>query len=142
MNERSRLVSPESKFMYVMAADPIAWCRAGLGNGRFYDKQKHEKLVWGLTIAQQHGDRPQYEKPLHLNAQFTFRIPKTHYKKRDVMMGTPMPYTPDLDNLLKFICDVCSSGVLYRDDALVSSVSSRKIWGDEGRTEFSFTEIE
>ena len=141
MNDESRLISSESKFMYSMVGDPIAWCRAGLGNGRFYDKQKHEKLVWGITISQQHGDRPMFVKPLHLNATFYFRIPKTHYKKRDEMMATPMSYTPDLDNLLKFICDCCS-GVLYKDDAIVSSVSSRKIWNDIAKTEFSFTEMD
>lgn len=128
-------------YKFTIPGDPIAWCRAGMGKGRFYDKQKHEKLVCGITVSQQFGLSELLVKPLHLDATFYFRIPKNHFKKKDEMRGTPMPYTPDLDNLLKFICDSCM-GVLYKDDSLVTSVSSRKIWGEESKTEFSFTEIE
>ncbi len=127
-----------SEYKYVLRGVPIAWARAGLCKGKFYDKQKHDKLVLGIEIERQHGAAPLLKGPLVYRATYYFKIPKSHYKKQEQMMGTPMIYVPDRDNLDKFIADLCKS-IVYDDDRTIWFAESKKVWWDEDKTEFSFS---
>jgi Holliday junction resolvase RusA-like endonuclease len=54
-------------------------------------------------------------------------------RKKDAKDGTPHQQTPDLDNLLKGLCDAVRA-----DDERVWRLGSlRKIWGRRGRIEIS-----
>jgi len=121
---------------YVIEADPVPWARAGVCRGRFYDKQKHDKLVWGLLIEKQHGNAPLFVGPLAFDITFYFQIPRSHHKKRDEMFHAYHFIRPDVDNCAKFLMDICT-GILYKDDSSIASQRVNKVWGDEGRIEFS-----
>lgn len=125
---------------YIIQGNPVAWARAGISGGRLYDTQKHIKLVMGITIRNQHGNRPQFEGPLILEATFYMPIPK-RIKDKSTWEGKPMKSKPDTSNLLKLIEDCCT-GVLYKDDAIIYKIIAERIYGQHPRTEFIFREAE
>lgn len=125
------------EYKIVLLGRPIAWARAGLSNGRFYDKQKHDKLRLGIEVANQWGDRPLLVGPIEYHATYYFKIPNSRSKQRLNLMGTPMLFDPDRDNLDGFYYDLCK-GICYHDDNLIWTGTSKKIWWDEDKVEFSF----
>lgn len=57
------------------------------------------------------------------------------------LVGKPHSVKPDLDNLLKWVCDT-GSGVLWKDDSQISKfLAVEKIWGSEDKTCIYFEEI-
>lgn len=130
---------PEVEFIrYVIMGNPIPLARARSFRSRVYDSQKQAKLLQGLSLQQQHGDREMYTGALHLEIEFYLYIPKAYQKKN--IINKPHACKPDLDNLIKFTVDV-ATGILYHDDSLIASISSKKLYDDVPRTEFYLREI-
>lgn len=124
--------------VYVIKGDPTPLARPRFRNSTVYDKQKEIKLIAGIHLRAQHNERPLLEGPLHLDATFFMKMPiKARPKK---MSDRPHIARPDLDNLIKYILDVCNKVVL-RDDCCVCSITARKCYSSEPRSEFSFTTI-
>jgi Holliday junction resolvase RusA-like endonuclease len=66
-------------------------------------------------------------------ADVTFRLPMPNSwskKRKDINHGTAHQQRPDLDNLIKALCDA-----IYQNDACVWEITARKIWADEGSIE-------
>lgn len=113
---------------------PVPLARPRFGNSRIFDPQRDQKLIVGITIREQMDNRPMLEVPLVLFMNFYFDIPKRWSKKKQAIYNdTPHIFKPDLDNCIKWICDLFT-GVCYADDCLVAAVYARKIYG-EPRTE-------
>lgn len=129
----------EEPIVYIIEGEPIPLARARHAAHRVYDSQKNKKLVLGITLRNQHKDRPLYTGPLLLTATFFMPIPKTRQKQKNSLEGKTHIFTPDLSNLVKFIEDI-SSGVLYHDDCLIAEIIAKKIYG-EPRTEFTLTKL-
>lgn len=126
--------------VYVIEGDPIplARCRISRTTFRMYDSQKELKLISQITLQSQHNDRPLYEGPLLIDAHFYFKIPKS---RKDIK---PLDYktsTPDTDNLIKLICDICNN-LLFRDDAQVAKMLLTKQYDTYPRTEFTIIELD
>ena len=108
----------------------------------FYDPQKNAKLIHGITIRTQfesQGFFSPFLKPLTLEASFFMEIPA--YKKKLLLHTEPHFSKPDLDNLLKFICDICNT-IVYHDDAQIYLIHTTKYYDKKPRTEFIITEAE
>lgn len=130
------------KKIYVIKGDPTPLARARAGNRRVWDSQKQEKLVAGINLKHQHGSLPFYEGPLHLDVTFFMKIPEQiSIRKRETYLHKYHVYKPDTSNLLKFIEDI-STGVLYNDDCLIASISTKKVYDSNPRTEFIITKLE
>lgn len=125
---------------YIIQGDPIPLARARHGNGRTWDPQKHLKLHWGLLLADQHKEQELFSGPLELDITFHMPIPKTSKKQTELMNGAPHHCRPDLDNLCKWVLDVCNT-ICYRDDALFTTIVARKVYSKEPRTEFTITQV-
>lgn len=125
---------------YTIIGDPIPLARARHGNGRTWDPQKHLKLHWSLMLSQQHASLPLFEGPIHLEIIFFMAKPKTSQKRRIQLQGQPQFCKPDLDNMIKWVCD-CSNNIIFKDDATVASISSKKIYDDVPRTQIRVLEI-
>lgn len=124
--------------IYVIKGDPVPLARPRFRNSTVYDKQKEIKLIAGIHLRAQHNERPLLEGALHLDATFFMKMP---LKARPQKMDTrPHIARPDLDNLIKYILDVCNKVVL-RDDCCVCSITARKMYSTQPRSEFSFTPI-
>lgn len=122
---------------YTLHGDPIALARARFGNAKVYDSQKQHKLICGLELRRQHGDFPLFTGPLQLTITFYMGIPQ----KRKKLCGCYHACRPDTSNLIKFIEDVASNGILYKDDALIAVIQAQKVYSDEPRTEFTITAL-
>lgn len=125
---KNKTLIPGQIYTYVIPGNPIPWARAGLNQDRFYDKQKHLKLSFGLVLQNLHGNRPLFSDPLHV--QFIFYLKET---KRNPS-GNYHHTRPDLSNLIKFIEDA-STGIIYVDDSLICSINAEKKYDSNPRTE-------
>jgi len=134
-----RDLSPVQKTMlqngwarYILEGEPIPLKRHRHNQRRAYDSQRHLKLTSTLALTDQHGTRPLMTGPLLLDITFFFSIPKTRIKS--LRPGSFHHFKPDLDNLIKYICDV-STKIIYEDDSCVASINARKRYNVEPRTE-------
>ena len=58
-------------------------------------------------------------------------IPESSSAKRKAdLRGRPCRSKPDIDNIIKALCDALN-GVAYEDDSQVVKIAAEKIWGDE-----------
>lgn len=122
---------------FILQGKPRAWARAAPSKygPKMYDTQKSEKLVDGICIAQQHGNRPLFKGPLCLKAIFFF------FRADQKYWGKLHKSTPDNSNLIKYLEDTCKS-ILYEDDRLIAQHDYIKVWAGEEKTEFSIIELE
>lgn len=135
------LQQPPIEITYIIEGDPIALARHRHRNDKTWDPQKQLKLFWGIELKRQHNDRPFYTGPLSLEVNFFFDFPeKMTEKKKDLLTGTPHTKRPDLDNCIKFICDIANS-ILYQDDCSIACIKAQKLYDPIARTEFTIREI-
>ena len=119
--------------VYTINGIPIPLARHRFSRrGNAYDSQKQLKMVVGISLRNIHEGRPLYNGPLHLKIAFIF--PWHHNPKK------PKPYwhtaRPDLDNLVKLICDVGNT-IIWEDDKQICRIALEKRYGDNPRTEFT-----
>jgi Holliday junction resolvase RusA-like endonuclease len=127
--------------IYIIPGDPTPLARPRLSHRKVYDSQKNIKLCASITLQQQVNNAPLLEGPLHLDVTFFMGIPKSISAKRRIALLTqPHIFKPDTDNLIKYICDICS-GLLYYDDCIIATITAKKIYSDEPRTEFTLKKI-
>lgn len=133
--------SPTKSKVYVIYGSPIPLARARMFKQKVYDPQREKKLVSSISIASQHNDQPMMIGPLHLDATFYVKYPTSISKKRQLeYQGKYHATTPDLDNYIKYIGDVCT-GLVYHNDCIISSITAKKVYDANERTEFYFTEL-
>lgn len=126
---------------YIVPGTPIAWKRAGRSGNRFFDQQVQDKINWSIYLDSQHDDKTMFEGPIHVDFLFYFKIPHSHSKKKKLsLLGFPHIFRPDTSNLIKFVEDTIT-GLLFSDDCIISSLSAKKLYDDEARTEFIITEL-
>lgn len=122
---------------YCIELPPQAWSRAGLSGKRFFDKQKQEKLAFGLYLAQQHAPEDLLETPLEIDFIFFMPIPMG---KKNKLTDKPHITKPDIDNLIKFMLDT-ATGVIFKDDKQVIKVSGVKQYDAHPRVTMTVVEI-
>ena len=126
---------------YELLGVPTPLHRPRFARGHAYDDQKAKKLVDWLSIKHQHGKNPYFIENVQLDATFIFEIPKSWTKKqKDFWLNKPCNNRIDLDNLLKYVADVCM-GVCYTDDRIITSISAEKIYGVQAKTLFTLSTI-
>ena len=75
--------------------------------------------------------------PILANIDFFMPLPSSwSAKKKSSHIGQPHSFKPDLDNLIKFICD-CATGIAYEDDSQIYFIKAKKEYDVEPRTEFT-----
>ena len=124
---------------FIIDGNPTAKARARLryGHGkRFFDIQHKEKIEQRINLIEQMGTTDKFIGPCHMDITFYMPIhPSTKYNP-----GDPMYYRPDLDNLVKWVCDVFLHAV-YDDDCIVTELTCSKIYGEISRTEVTLKEL-
>jgi Holliday junction resolvase RusA-like endonuclease len=121
---------------YIIPGDPVPLQRARTtpGQSRPWDPQKKIKLQFGHLISLQNKLKIFYEGPLELDIVFYMR----HSNKS--LEGHYHTSVPDLSNMVKFIEDV-AQGILYKNDCTICSITTRKIYSQQPRTEFTIREL-
>jgi len=126
---------------YILHGRPIPLQRPRFYKGHIVDPQRNQKFLDGIQIKRQHGLHPYLPGTLRADIVFFMPICKSVAEKgRDKLRYTWHPYKPDIDNLIKYILDVCNE-IVYADDSQISMIHAKKIWYEVGKTEVTFTEI-
>lgn len=107
--------------------------------GRLYDSQKDQRTADGWVLKVQHGVTPLFTGPLLLEATFYFGLPQSYRKNWVDRLERPHVFKPDLSNLIKYIEDV-ATGILFKDDCIISSINAKKLYSKTPRTEFTLLE--
>ena len=129
--------------IYVIPGNPVSLKRPRFSpqTNRMYNSQRNHMLVTSIGLQSQHNNDPLFEGPLHMDVTFFMPIPsKTTKKSLDGLILKHDPTRPDLDNLIKMVADI-GNGILYKDDALIASISAKKVYDINPRTEFSIQSI-
>lgn len=142
--------TPVSKHTFTIMGNPIPLARARINPKSFFnntarkmfDPQKELKLITAITLRNQFENLTPLTGPLHLDVIFYMSIPKSSPKiKKELTAGNIYHIArPDLDNLVKWICDV-SANILYGDDSVIASTTAKKVYDKNPRTVFTLKEI-
>lgn len=141
---------PRKSKTYVVHGDPVPLARPRFvvdqpptmdlriknpAKARVYDSQKGIKADIAWDLKKQHGKEPKFEGPLYIEFRF--------YLKGENSWNYGWHATrPDLSNLIKMYEDV-GSGILYHDDAQISSIKATKEYASgEKRTEITIYQLE
>lgn len=90
-------------------------------------KTKNAEEVIALAWKTQSGEKIEGAVQLKLTA--VFAPPKSMSKKKQgELIGTPYEHKPDLDNIVKLVCDALN-GKAWADDATVTGMDLTKIYG-------------
>ena len=127
------------EMMYILNGDPIPLARARYGNRRVWDSQAEIKLIASLSLANQHGENPLFKGPLSMDIIFFIQLPHNTHKYKQ-KLGDYHRFRPDLDNMIKFICDI-SNSIIYKDDCIISQISAKKVYDTEPHTQFIIREL-
>lgn len=121
---------------------PLSRPRFAKGYNHVYDSQIESKRIDASHIKYTRDNSNHsklYDEPVLMILDFYFEMPKSwNEKKRDLMNNTPYSIKPDLDNLVKYIADVCN-GILYTDDSLIVTIQAKKLWSYKSRTVLSIS---
>lgn len=125
---------------YFLYGDPVPLARPrfvideGMGKTRVYDSQKSIKRDLIRDLKKQHGALDLFEGPLHVDFRFYMEPSAKHHGYH--------ASRPDLSNLVKMYEDI-GSGILYHDDAQISSFTATKEYATgEKRTEITIYQLE
>jgi len=127
---------------FILHGNPTALQRPRFYCGNVVDSQKEQKFLDGLQIRKQWGCKAPMEKaPISFQATFFMPFPKSLPEKgRDRLRDQYHTKRKDLDNMIKYILDVCNN-IVFTDDSLIAQISAKKIWADTGKTEFTLEYI-
>ena len=133
---------------FTIPQDPIPLKRHRVGrNGRMYDPSHKDKKQTWLQVAKYRPKTP-LKGEIMLKATFVMKRPKSHFRtgkyKHLLKKGVPEFHSgrPDLDNLLKFICDTIQGKErMICDDSHISVIFAEKVYGFNPRTEISIETI-
>ena len=81
------------------------------------------------------GEWPTITGAVHLSVYLQFEMPKSWSdKKRKQLQGVKHTGKPDLDNVLKAVCDALTDCKVWQDDRQVAAIYMSKRWAEAGRT--------
>lgn len=114
-----------------LAGDPVTKLRARFARHkckvRTYDSQTDEKNTVRWQLKSRVIDQSPLEGSLFLNLLFVFKRPKS--RRNEIYHSIK----PDLDNLVKWVCDA-GNNILWVDDKQIVKIDAIKIYGDKACT--------
>lgn len=127
--------------IYKIPGEPIALARPrfSISTKRVYNSQRNSMNAAAIYLQSQHNNQPMFEGPIHLDVTFYFAYPSSMAKSKR-KPGTYKSTKCDLSNLVKFIEDIAID-VLYKDDAIIASISAKKVYDSIPRTEFTIQSL-
>ena len=126
------------KYTLTIPGKPVPLARPRFSNDRVYNSQRLALSNVSILLKNQFQDDP-LDIPVVMHLCFYFKIPSSHHKRKDEMMGMPLSHKPDLSNLIKFVEDA-ANGVLYKDDSCIVHLQAWKLYGEEEKTEITLFE--
>ncbi len=115
--------------------NPIAKQRPRFSKtGKTYDRQSREKKLVRCLMMKEIADQgylKRLQEPISVHMTFHTPIPNSWSQKRkESVLGKCNPARPDLDNYVKFYCDVMND-LVYQDDNLITELWCEKKYSDK-----------
>lgn len=110
-----------------------------------YDPSKDDKASF-LAVAHQYRPDKPFDEPLYVKFTFSFKRPKNHFRtgKNAHLLKDNAPRfhtsTPDMDNLIKFVCDSLN-GVFWSDDKIICLINAEKVYSSVPQIEVQISRI-
>ena len=126
---------------------PLIRHRDNIYGGK-YDPSKKDKNDF-LYQVMKYAPKQPFTTPLRVIIVFYMPRPKYHFRtgkfRHLLKPEVPVQHSkiPDLDNLIKFVCDALN-GVFYKDDSQISQLKAEKLYtdiGEKARTEVHIEQI-
>ncbi len=122
---------------YCINMIPMAWQRIARSHSKAYSAYMRDQVAFGLYLSQQHNDEPFFENPVHLDVTFFMPLHKLPKNKQDILYCITPPY---LDNLYTFFVDSLKD-IVIKNSHVICSMSLKKVYDKEPRTELVITEV-
>ena len=123
------------KKVYCVNMNPISWNRAVKHKSTNHSSQSINKVSFGLHLNQQHNEEAPFDKPINLD--IIFYLPPQQNKKFSCIYSSAPPY---LSNLYKFLLESITD-LLIKDESVICSLSLKKVYDKNPRTEIIITEV-
>lgn len=129
--------------VYTIPEAPIPLARPRVTKWTTYDPQKDIKATHRSILRSQRGLKyPSSDTSLSITITFFMPIPESlSKKKKHALIKQRHTKRPDIDNLIKYVFDV-AQGILFKDDAAISTITAYKVYDTNPRTEFIIMEIQ
>lgn len=127
--------------VYVVQGKPVPLNRPRMSEFGVYDSQKAVKTRISNELLLQKNNDATLCGMLHMHMDFYMQLPKDKSHRKHLMQQKYHVYKPDLSNLIKMIEDVCVDLGIIEDDCLIASITARKIYAEQQRTEFYFSSL-
>lgn len=129
---------------FVINGEPVAKGRPRFRNtGKFVQTYTPKKTLDAEKLVRQcfKDQHPEFEKPFEgpvmIDVHFHMPIPSSlSKKKQNELRLKPHVKKPDLDNLVKTVCDALN-GYVWKDDSQIYMIIARKSYGYD----FSYTKV-
>ena len=123
---------------FTILGNPTPLARPRFSDGKCWDSQRMKKRVSSGQLSRQHFNRPMIEAPISMQLKFYFEFTSSFSKKAREAGAVLRATKPDLDNLIKYVCDV-GNDIIWRDDAQIYHIEASKHFDHIGRTEIIIT---
>lgn len=126
---------------YILSGDPVPLARPRVTKWGVYDSQSVLRKSATLDLQLQHSFGVLLNGPLQLDVTFFMPLPASWSKKKKASQEEqPHVSRPDLDNLIKWVCDI-AGGIIYADDCIISQINARKVYSLSPCTKFTLREL-
>ena len=124
---------------YVIEGNLAAFSRMDMDKKRIWDATTAFRAKSAIQLEKQHGSKPKFDGPLHIDCIFFLEYPgaKNIAKKVSGQYHLIKPYM----SVLMYFLEHVGIGILFAEGSSISSVSSRKVYDIRARTEFTVYEI-
>lgn len=124
---------------------PIGKARPRSSGGRFYTPKKTQEAerVLGYAARVAMAGHAPIAGAVALYMHAVIPMPKSwSRRKREAHSGRLHTSAPDLDNIVKLVCDGALNGIVINDDRQIAQFDGcRKTWGEIGRIAVTVMEV-
>ena len=120
-------------YVFVIPGNPVPKGRPRFGRGRTYTPKKTLQAEKDIreNIRRQIGvNFVSIDSPIYLDIVFVINRPKYMYAKKYSDGRIPHTKKPDLDNLVKTVCDALD-GYFFVNDSRISKLSTTKVYAEK-----------
>ena len=96
-----------------------------------WDNTVHRKCVASIELERQFTEE-KFTKPIEINLKFFITPPKDMMQEK--LIGRQHEKVPYISSLIRFITDACK-GILYANEKIIYSVTAKKFYSINPRTE-------
>jgi|KBSSwiStaDraftv2_1062776.scaffolds.fasta_scaffold333534_4 hypothetical protein len=126
-------------FTYIIEGNLAAFSRMDMDKKRIWDATSTFRAKSSIQLESQHGDRPKFTGPLHVDCVFFLEYPGPRSVGRK-LKGNYHLVKPYMSVLMYFLEHI-GIDILFDEGSSISSVTSKKLYDTRARTEFTVYEI-